>query len=394
MSSLRVRLYDGRYGAAALISLPDRRAGGAEEMRQVLVDGGAAPGAGASGAGPIVEDVLAVLAGRPLDLHVTTNEHLDRVQGLCRAERLGKGVPVEYAWLPAFAAPDYERAHPEARRRRAAAAEAWKAIDQFVGAAPEPPAAGLRALLENNDPGESAACVAWLRSHARVRTSYVARGADLAGTHPFAEAVFRIWGPEEDCAPCPGALQPMALARLGATAGAGPGADKQPPRDPLPPPGVDAGAFYNLVQHRRDGLEDNLLGIDRAANDASVVFSIDWRGWRLLFGGDAEERSWRAMAAGGALAPVHFLTLRGHGAGRGAPPELLDRVLPVPAPDARPRWAGLSVPSARGDRAGEGAGAPEAAADAALRAALAPRCTVRTTAETPAGAWIDFELPG
>jgi hypothetical protein len=293
-------------------------------------------------------------------------------------------VPIEYAWLPASAAAGYDDTHPEARKRRAEAAAAWKAIDHFLAASPEARAAGLRALAANNDPVAGAACVAWLRGRARVRTSYVSRGADLAGAHSFTEAAFRIWAPEDDCAAYHAALQPMALARPAAAAGAAAHGDKAPARDPIPPPGVDAGAFYNLVQRRRDGLEDNLLNIDRAANDASVVFSIEWRGWRLLFAGDAQERSWRAMGAHGALAPVHFLKVSGHGSRSGTPAEALDRILPVAPPDARPRWAAVSAPP----------DAAEDPGDAATLAALAARCTVRTTADAAAGGWIDFELPG
>jgi hypothetical protein len=54
---------------------------------------------------------------------------------------------------------------------------------------------------------------------------------------------------------------------------------------------VDAGAFYDLVESRRRGFEDNLLAIDAANNNTSVVLLLEWRGWRLLFPGDAEVRS-------------------------------------------------------------------------------------------------------
>ena len=109
---------------------------------------------------------------------------------------------------------------------------------------------------------------------------------------------------------------------------------------PTPPPGVDAGAFYNLVDIRRHGYVDNLLAIDRAANNTSVVFSLEWRGWKLLFAGDAERRSWKTMNKYNILESVHFLKVSHHGSHTGMPDsELLDKILPRQAPDNRSRCA-------------------------------------------------------
>jgi len=41
--------------------------------------------------------------------------------------------------------------------------------------------------------------------------------------------------------------------------------------DPLPPPGVDVGAFLGLLRARRSGAIDNLFEIDKAANNTSVA---------------------------------------------------------------------------------------------------------------------------
>jgi hypothetical protein len=111
---------------------------------------------------------------------------------------------------------------------------------------------------------------------------------------------------------------------------AAPGAPGTAAARPLPPPGVDAGAFYDLVALRERGFSDNLLAIDRAANDTSVVFCLTWRGVRLLFAGDAELRSWRMMADHGVLSPVDFLKVSHHGSHNGTPEEsVLDQFLPA-----------------------------------------------------------------
>ena len=65
-------------------------------------------------------------------------------------------------------------------------------------------------------------------------------------------------------------------------------------RDYEPPAGVDAGVFYDLIESRRQFAEC-LLSIDKAKNNTSIVCSIEWRGWRLLFTGDAEIKSWKIM---------------------------------------------------------------------------------------------------
>jgi hypothetical protein len=113
---------------------------------------------------------------------------------------------------------------------------------------------------------------------------------------------------------------------------------------PKPPPGVDAGAFYNLVSQRRRRLFDNILAIDKSANNTSVVFAIEWRGWRLLFPGDAEHRAWKEMNRRKLLNPVHFIKVGHHGSWNGTPPvELLDKVLPQHAHDRRSRRALVST---------------------------------------------------
>jgi hypothetical protein len=197
-------------------------------------------------------------------------------------------------------------------------------------------------MMLNNNPRATADCVAHLRTVGDT-TTYVSRATGLAGTHPFAEAKLELWGPEEDTSVYYGRFRPMGLG-LGAAAAAGGAGGEAPPRDPLPPPGVDAGAFYDLVGWRRRGIFDNVRMIDKAANDTSVVFTLEWRGWRLLFPGDAEERAWKEMGKRGVLAPVHFLKVGHHGSHNGTPEgERLDAILPPAPPDGRPRTALVST---------------------------------------------------
>jgi len=115
--------------------------------------------------------------------------------------------------------------------------------------------------------------------------------------------------------------------------------------EPLrPPPGVDPEGFRVLVDFLQSGIGDNVLAIDRAANNTSVVLELEWRGWRLLFPGDAELKSWWMMHQRRQLRPVHFLKVSHHASRNGTPGEdLLDKILPLARTDDRPRFALVST---------------------------------------------------
>jgi hypothetical protein len=299
---------------------------------------------------------------------------MDHVKGLLYAKDrlkldLKKKLNVQYAWLTASAEPNYYNTHPEAKKRRLEAEEAHRAaarflmasyldrspgaklpaaafddLSTFAGAADEADAPAfpkaLGALLLNNDYRKTAKCVDYLRDLAdKGRTFYVHRETDLRGKHPFTEARLEIWAPEEDTTEYYGRFRPLGLAVAG-----GDGAGRPALAPLVPPAGVDAGAFYDLVAARRRGLGDSLLQIDAANNNTSIVFCLEWRGWRLLFPGDAEERSWKTMKREGLLKPVHFLKVGHHGSHNGTPPPgLLDDVLPPNPRDKKPRQAGVST---------------------------------------------------
>ena len=85
---------------------------------------------------------------------------------------------------------------------------------------------------------------------------------------------------------------------------------------------------------------DSQRMIDKAANNSSVAVELEWNGWRLLFPGDAEEKSWEMMDRNDLLRPVHFLKISHHGSANGSPERQIDKVLPEETPaDGRPRFA-------------------------------------------------------
>jgi hypothetical protein len=344
MDKLQVRVYNVRFGDAILISVPD-----GTETRYILIDVGNSV-ATAGGVNTVfqnvVKDILAELAGRPLDLYIMTHEHMDHVQGLLYAAQtwyandpLKDKLQVRYAWLTASSEPGYYQkpGHEKAKKQLAETRGFYEAASRYLDAAPDENTAWTRGLMGINNPSKTDDCVSYLRTLAPQNNWYVSRGIDPAGKHPFQEATFEIWAPEEDTSIYYGKFRPV-------TFGLAPGltARAKPSLTPLtPPPGVDAGAFYDLVESRRRGLGDNLLSIDQAANNTSIVFCLNWRGWRLLFAADAQLRSWQEMNKRNLLKPVDFLKVGHHASSNATPPdELLNKILPL---EDGPRYAVVST---------------------------------------------------
>jgi hypothetical protein len=361
-AALVVRFYNVRFGDAILITVPDKDPKTKKvTKRRILIDLGNAPLVASPEGGddsvfkPVVEDLIRELDGKPIDLYVMTHEHLDHAQGLAHAAwksfpngELAQKLPIDFAWLTGSAREDYYDDHPDAKKKKKLFLEMYGRIERHLRLAGQEKERPFQRFLAINNPASTKECVAFLRDVARKKTSYVhrsvgkpANGAPLfkvKGTHPFREAKFEIWAPEEDTSDYYGRFQPLSIAA------AAPGGAETREEVPLPPAGVDAGAFYNLVDTRLSGVGDNMLAIDKAENNTSVVFLLEWRGWRLLFAGDAEVKSWKTMNREGVLKPVHFLKVSHHGSHNGTPEdEIFDAILPKPAPDSKKRRACVST---------------------------------------------------
>jgi beta-lactamase superfamily II metal-dependent hydrolase len=356
--AIEVFAFNVRFGDAILVRVPDKnRTGGGTTVRHILIDVGntlaaakpknepmpGEPGGADDVLPPAVEKILEVLNGAKIDFYVMTHEHLDHVQGLPYADRKRKlTVPKlhdllqpKFVWMTASAEGDaYYNRHENARRENEKKKNTFDAIQAHLWAGAGTGLASLAPLLINNNPLFTGPCVDWLKALAPAGSTpaYLHREVSpekLAVSHPFQEATFKIWAPEEDTSTYYGKIKPMALGEAAPVVGDLRSAN---PRL-LPPPGVDAEAFLNLVDMRRRGVVENLLAIDKAANNTSLVFCLEWRGRKLLFAGDAEEKSWAMMKSKGVLEPVDFLKVSHHGSINGTPDlEILDIVLPIGVP--------------------------------------------------------------
>ena len=403
-NELRVRVYNVRFGDAVLISVPDSE-GGSPKRRHILIDVGNS--LGTEGGldtvfQPVLDDVLAELDNEPLDLYIMTHEHLDHVQGLLHYQKkvlenspVKDLLQVRHAWLTRSAHPNYytsgtEEYNEKAKKRKLQVERFLAAAARYFRAAPDEETDWIRGLMAINNPRATADCVDLIRDLAPTEsTHYVYRGLDIADKHPFEEATFQIWAPEEDTSVYYGRFQPVAFGAV-----AGSTARSKPKLTPVePPPGVDAGAFYNLVDRRRWGYADNLLAIDRAANDTSIVFCLNWRGWKLLFPGDAEERSWKEMNKRDLLEPVHFFKISHHGSITGMLPE--DLVGAVLKDDGTARYAVLSAyPDLEKQEEGQQTWTYQDVPRREVLEELGHRADLRQTVEVPDGGYIDYVFEG
>jgi beta-lactamase superfamily II metal-dependent hydrolase len=401
---LVVRMYNIRFGDAILVTVPDKNPStGRTTTRRILIDVGNAPTVAGTGQGGsdavfegVVGDILDQLDGHPLDLYVITHEHLDHVQGLFFASSrlpgldLATRLKVRHVWMPASAAPDYydDDKHPRAREQRLAFEAMYRRVAALMAARPAAATRGVLDLLANNDPTKTRQCVQFLRTLCPDKTHYIHRQAKLRGTHPFREARLSVWAPEEDTSGYYGRFQPLdagAVPVAPATSGKPGGRRTSSAPDPPPPPGVDVGAFLSLVAARRSGAIDNLFEIDKAANNTSIVFALEWRGWRLLFAGDAEIRSWKTMAREGVLKPVHLLKVSHHGSHNGTPTDdIFEAILPAAPPDNRPRHAVIST----WEDTYSGIPHPP------TNSRLAERATVLSTLDRPDEPFYEVNFPG
>ena len=143
--------------------------------------------------------------------------------------------------------------------------------------------------------------------------------------------------------------------------------------------------FINWWRRAKNGYVENLLAIDKAKNNTSLVFSLEWRKWKLLFAGDAEVRSWKEMNKHDLLKPVHFLKISHHGSHNGTPAiDLVEKIMPKTPPDNRKRSALVStcVETYGGVPHGDTINL------------LATRCQVNSTEPLENGAFLDIEFKG
>jgi beta-lactamase superfamily II metal-dependent hydrolase len=377
MSNLRVRAYNVLQGDAFLITVPDKDNNSVEHKRYILID------VGNLNSNKCYKDVvkdIRKVTNKKVDLYVMTHEHFDHVEGLYYAKKsLSLKLKADYAWLTASADPNYYQNHPDSRRALDLAKKSITETSRFLNASSENYPQN-KDMLKMNNFISTDNCVKYLRKIApNNRTFYVHRGHGLNGKHPFKEAQLEVLAPEEETSTYyagirftpfgvidnPANTQNSTLANL------------------CPPAGVDAGMFQKLVEMRRDNFADGLLSIDKAKNNTSIVFMLKWRGWKFLFTGDAEAKSWQKMYDEKVLEKIDFLKVGHHGSHNATPKKkILSKILPKTSGHDIP-WAVIPVGP-------NNFGHPHKTALKRLK----NRCDYDKTDEVAEGSYIDYEFPG
>ena len=391
MSDLVVRAYNVGFGDAILVSVPEATDGAAEETRHLLIDVGnllAGDGNDDEVFTGVVQDI-ADRTGGTVDLYVMTHEHLDHVQGLLAAKRAGVELAARHAWLTGSAHPEYYENHPDAKKKKRSLQLSLEEAHRLLQAEPN---TWLEMMVRNNSamlpPGALGLKTSDYVDHLRGiapddQTHYVDNTTDIAGKHPFNEAVLRILAPEEDTSSYYRNLGPtLTTADTVAAAAA---AGDAPTSFSVPPVGVDPGAFFDLQASRRKRTRRQVMEIDKANNNTSVVIELDWRGWRLLFAGDAEIGSWKKMHEQDLLKPVHFVKVSHHGSHNGTYDELFDQLMPEQSLDGRDRHALVSTHD------GDWDSVPDTDGTLSL---YSSRCTLHDTRTVAHGASLEIRFPG
>jgi hypothetical protein len=394
VSDLVVRCYNVGFGDAILVSVPEQTPRRRETVRHVLFDVGNLL-AGEGNRDEVFTTVVADIAqrtGGTVDLFVMTHEHLDHVQGLLAASNAGVDLKADHAWLTGSSAPDYYDTHPESKKRRLEQRLALEDAIRLQEADKDP---WLAMMIRNNStmlpPDAQGLATSAYVDHLRTlapagRTHYVDRTTVIDGKHPFREARLRILAPEEDTSAYYG--RGGGVGSLTATAAV------EVARTPhrmhkgeglvSPPIGVDPGAFFDLLSSRRRTTRSRIMEIDAANNNTSVVVEVEWRGWRLLFAGDAEIPSWTRMFEQNELGPVHFVKIAHHGSHNGTYQDLFDRLMPPVSPDGRARHAVVSTHDGDWD----------SVPDPPTLAFYSSRCELHDTRTVDRGQAVEITFPG
>ena len=335
-SDIRIRAYNVRFGDCVLLSI-----GPQDDAKHVLIDFGNAPGGVPLSAGrndvfqPVARDILDITGGH-LHLLVMSHEHLDHMEGFlsCRDLFMDPEVQVDKVWMSIMSAPNYYETHRRARRleraRQRLAASAGRLGERWLSALPST----TRTVLENN--------VLDVSNRERVEfvrqlvnndddVHYLHSGSgDVSGKHGLGRGVtVKVLAPEEDASVYYGARSRdhfwfESLTRFDDDEGGAELPVRQAaspaPEAPRAPPHIDPDEFERLRDEVAELDAIELLAIDKAANNTSLVLQFEVGGKKLLFPGDAENESWELIAGRpGALGPVDMLKVPHHGSLNGIP---------------------------------------------------------------------------
>jgi hypothetical protein len=322
---VRVRAYNVRFGDCILVSF---KKGGTD--RHILIDFGNAPGSVRSDGGvndvfaPVARD-LARVTGKRIDLLIMSHEHLDHMEGFYSEKAIFNQFEVGEVWMSAMSAPDYydrfPQCEPERRARLALHATAlrWDREGRFDRLPPS-----LRALVANNVLAvANKDRINYLRGLVpKRRVKYLSRRSGAVATPSLGAGVrLEVLAPEKDASVYYGNGGHRFWLDATARFGGSPDSRKRRTTSTMPkaPSHIAADEFQLLRDEIAELDLADLLAIDKAANNTSLVLRLTVNGKTLLFPGDAEGESWAIMKKKRLLSPVDLIKLAHHGSINGMP---------------------------------------------------------------------------
>jgi hypothetical protein len=331
-----VRVYNVRFGDCFLVSLPT-----ADCEKHILIDFGNASGAVKSGGGendvfrPIAEDILQ-RTNKHLDLLIMSHEHLDHMEGFYSEKNIFNKIKVDFVWMPIMSDPEYYKDNPQCKPLKMAQlglfglAQRWDQMGR-LGCMPE----DILSIIQNNVLDLSNLDrIDYLRQLPSTphHVYYLYRGINTKNLHALGDTVkIDVLGPEKDASVYYPKKYPgfwfEAARRLGSVKG------KSKDREERLPPTAPSHMAQDEFDHLREDISEldmaDLLAIDKAANNTSLVIRINIGGKTMLFTGDAEAESWAIMKQKELLEPVDILKVAHHGSINGMPFEGDESVVPL-----------------------------------------------------------------
>jgi hypothetical protein len=324
-TAVRVRAYNVRFGDCILVSFKN---GGAD--KHILIDFGNAPGGVRNDGGindvfePVARD-LAAVTGKRIDLLIMSHEHLDHMEGFYSQRAVFDEFDIGQVWMSAMSAPDYYTRFPhckqELRARLALHATAlrWDREGRF-DRLPAP----MQSLIANNVLAlANKDRINYIRSLVpKKRIKYLSRRTAAVAVPSLGPGVtLEVLAPERDASAYYGDGGTHFWFDATARFGGAPDVRKRrtTPTAPKAPSHIASDEFAQLRDEIAELDLADLLAIDKAANNTSLVFRLTVHGKKLLFPGDAEGESWAIMKKKHLLGPVDLVKLAHHGSINGMP---------------------------------------------------------------------------
>jgi hypothetical protein len=275
--------------------------------------------------GPIAADIVKRTGGT-IDLLIMSHEHLDHMEGFFSEKKVFDRIIVKDVWMSLMSAPDYYKRYPDCvpeRKARLALNELamrWNHQGRLSWF-PE----SVVSMIENNILSVSnSERIDYVRqlAESEKRVHYLSRGMSTSKRHTLGNDVeIDILAPEKDASVYYGdggqGFWLTAAAHFGKPSLSGillkaRGGGRCPRH-------IATEEFEQLKDDVAEMDVNDLLAIDKAANNTSLVLRINVGGKTLLFTGDAEQESWAIMKSKGLLGSLDVLKVAHHGSLNGMP---------------------------------------------------------------------------